>query len=492
MAESISILFYPGGGLGDTVVSLPVIFAIHEYFGPGALIDVTTGQNIEALREIYHGIPFVQQILPNPQETQSVMGEMYDLLVIANEQVVVEAKEKAQIAAPDFITCIQDGFKKRDAFGVVNRIHNMANNQLGNHAVLLGLNRRSLPLYSLGMPNYLDPAIAMQLRPGALAVLDNYGLSAGEFITVQDGWDANFPLNRPNARPTKAWYENSWAELVAEIKRRHPEKKIVQLGSPINGFDIQGVDVNLRGKARLHDSLAILKYAALHVDTEGGLVHMVQALHTRCVVLFGPTNEKFFGYAGNKNLVPPCNNCWWLTNDWMSDCVRGLAVPECMMSHQPMAVADAVSECLAQNQGAYGTAAYGTPPSPAANSRIGIVNNAALAAELGAAGHDVTHFDLTAQKNIQKPIAGMQYRQFLARMTNLPLENQTLDYLVFTADTDANEFAAELLEALRVLKIGGCAVITTADQDTALAFAKAKLAAPTGSPVNTLILTRTA
>ncbi len=490
MTEKVSILFYPGGGLGDAVTSLPVMAAVHEYFGENSEIDITTGQNIEALAEIYHGIPFIHQIFPNPPGTEFVLGESYDLLVVANEQVLVQIKEKAQVAAPDFVKLALEGLEKRKVFGVANHVHNMANNQLGNHAVLLGLDRRSLPLYTLGMPNYLGNVPAMQLRPGALAVLGNYGLSASEYITVQDGWDANFPLNKPDGRPTKVWSTAAWAELVAEIRRRHPDKKIVQLGSLKTGADIAGVDLNLRGTISLRDALALLKYAALHIDTEGGLVHMAHALNTQSLVLFGPTNEKFFGYPDNKNLVPPCNNCWWLTDHWMSECVRGLEVPECMTHHKPVAVADAVSECLAARSPVSATASFSAPPAPPSDkSIIGVAGNAALAAQLAGAGHHVTHFDLSAQKNVQRPIGDMGYKHFLARPGNLPVKNQTLDQLYFTAHENNDEFAGELLEALRVLKPGGHAVIQAAGADIASAFAKAKLPTPAGTG-NTILLVR--
>ena len=391
MTQPIQILFYPGGGLGDSLVSLPVIMAVREYFGDAAEIDITTGQNIEALREIYYGIPFVHQIFPNPSGTEIVLGESYDVVLSANEQVNAQIKEKAQAASPEFIERIQNGLKNREAFRLINQVPPLLNNQLGNHAVMLGLDRRSIPLYSMGLPNYHDTTAAVQLRPGALAVLDQYDLSAGEYITIQDGWDATFPLNQPDARPTKVWSAAAWAALVIEIKSRHPNKKIVQLGSLKTGADIVGVDLNLRGQASLRDALALLKYAALHVDTEGGLVHMAHGLGTRSLVLFGPTNEKFFGYVRNKNLVPPCNNCWWLTHEWMSTCVRGLAVPECMTSHTAQNVAAAVTECLLENVRPRGTANFAAPATLPVSANIAVVNNAMRAAELAAGGHNVTH-----------------------------------------------------------------------------------------------------
>lgn len=490
MAEPLNILFYPGGGLGDAVVSMPLLYALQEYLGEHGKIDITTGQSIEALGEVYHGIPFIGQILPHRSGAELVFGEIYDVMVIANELVNVQVKDAAQPLLPEFCQAAQNGFKRREKFGIINHVHTLANNQLGNHAVLLGLDRRSLPLYSLGLPHYQETMPTMHLRMGALSALAERGLAPGQYITIQDGWDAMFPLKTPDTRPTKVWSADAWAALVIELKARHPDKKIVQLGSPSTGADIPGVDLNLRGKIALRDAIAILKYTALHVDTEGGLVHMARGLHTRSLVLFGPTNEKFFGYARNKNLVPPCTNCWWLTQDWMSDCVRELPVPECMTHHTPQNVASAVSVCLAENPQPRGQLAFGSFAQP--QGMVGIVLNPALADQAASAGCNVTHFDSEAQKNIHIKLNGMSYRQYLARPSNLPAENQSFDQLFFTASADAMEFAGELLEALRVLKTGGHAFIRmTADTDVlAAAFDLAQLPHPSGSGAD-LILTRT-
>jgi len=489
MVKKLNILFYPGGGLGDSIVSLPVLNALHEYYGSYGQTDVITGQNIEALREIYYGIPFIGDILPCPPGTELAFGDIYDVVASANEMVNMQIKNAAPDLVPDFMEMLQThGVARRNKFGIINHVHNVLNNQLANHAVLLGLDRRSLPLYSMGLMNYQNTVPSMQLRPRALATLTTQCLSPRGYITVQDGWDANFPLKTLDTRPTKVWSAAAWAALVAELKVLHPDKKIVQLGSPKTGEDIIGVDLNLRGKINLRDALAILKYAALHIDTEGGLVHMARGLHTRSLVLFGPTNEKFFGYKRNKNLVPPCTNCWWLTNDWMSDCVRDLAVPECMTYHTPAAVANAASISLAQETLPRGRVEFATMPDMQGN--IGIANDSALAAQMAVAGNTVINFDLFAQKNIQRPVPGMNYCQYLARPSNLPIENQTLDYLHFTADEDANEFAGEMLEALRVLKIGGAAVIKNIPQNTDV-FIKAGLTPPSGSG-DILTLRRTA
>jgi len=337
-----SILFYPGAGLGDTVLSLPVLELLRQYFS--GTIDIVTRQNAEAVAEVYYGLPDMGKIHTVIAGQEAPIMSIYDVVVVANEQVTVQIKPHAQPQLQDFIQLVQRGFNRREAFGVVNQVTDLLNNQLAHHAVLLGLNRCSLPLYSLGAENYHAPQPQLQLRENSVAVLALHGLTEKNYITVQDGWDANFAV--PDHRPTKAWRIEAWVELVELLKQEIPKMKIVQLGSPKSGAAIAGVDVNLRGHASLAEAFAVLKHAALHIDTEGGLVHVAHALGTRSLVLFGPTNAKFFGYADNINLVPPCHDCWWLKADWMRQCIRGLVQPECMLHHAPRDVAQAVIASL--------------------------------------------------------------------------------------------------------------------------------------------------
>lgn len=487
MTEKVQILFYPGGGLGDAIVSMPVLSAVSEFFSDNAELDVFSTQNLEALQEIYHGFSFINQILPSPPGAEFILKESYDLVIVANELVNFEIKQKAQFAMPEFVKYAERGLKNRERFVAASHVGNLLNNQLGNHAVLLGLDRRTLPLFSLGMPSLQKSRPLLQIQPGALLFLEKHGLSHGEFITVQDGWDANFFQGNPKERPTKVWQANAWAKLVENIRLRHPNKKIVQLGSSKTGEDIPGVDLNLRGKTPLKDALALLKYAALHVDTEGGMVHMAHGLNTRSLVLFGPTNEKFFGYPDNKNLVPPCNNCWWLTSEWMNECVRDLEVPECMSFHKPTEVAAQVTECLTENQGIFLQAAYEQVPALHTSSTIMVVNDAARAGLLANEGHEVTHADPHRQKNVQKPVTDLNYEQYLARPTNLPAKNYSVEVLYFTAHGNQDEFAAELIEAARILKSGGHAVVQTEGQDVSAAFKRAGFQPPKGTGTTLLL-----
>ena len=163
-----------------------------------------------------------------------------------------------------------------------------------------------------------------------------------QYITVHDGFDTSYiPLNKT---VTKCWPLSYWNSLVALLKEKFPDLLIVQIGST-NSRRIDGVDLDLRNKTTLDEAAWILKQSLLHIDGESGLVRLAHALHTKSIVLFGPTSVSFFGLNSNINLPPEkCGDCWWSTQGWLSQCPRGLATPECMESITPASVAEHVED----------------------------------------------------------------------------------------------------------------------------------------------------
>ena len=95
----------------------------------------------------------------------------------------------------------------------------------------------------------------------------------------------------------------------------------------------QNIDIDLRGQTTIEELFVLLKYAKLHISQEGGMPiirHFVKG--GMSIVLFGPTDERFFGFEENVNLhARTCPfACEWLTNDWMRRCLKSNGLSECM------------------------------------------------------------------------------------------------------------------------------------------------------------------
>jgi len=149
------------------------------------------------------------------------------------------------------------------------------------------------------------------------------------YLTVHHGADSEMnPRHKTESGlQTKNWFGDRWAQVVAFCSSRGIP--VVQLGVSTDPL-IPGV-LDFRGKTSLMEAGAILKHSFLHMDTEGGLVHLAKAMRTRSLVVFGPTAVGFYGYDDNINIASDrCTACWWSTLDWYRKCPKGHDLPACM------------------------------------------------------------------------------------------------------------------------------------------------------------------
>ncbi len=190
------------------------------------------------------------------------------------------------------------------------------------------------------------------IEDGADAILRRFP-QGHVFVTVQNGVDADvMNWSRVTGQyPTKLLPLAIWREVVQLLS----DKKlfVVQLGGKDDAL-IDGVSLDLRGATSLSEAAVLLRNAAAHVGTEGGLVHLSRAVGGKSVVLFGPTAVDFFGYPGNVNVqASDCTGCWRAKRDWFIYCPRGLAEAECMNAFQPEAIVEAIIKNVSEKHYIY-------------------------------------------------------------------------------------------------------------------------------------------
>ncbi len=187
----------------------------------------------------------------------------------------------------------------------------------------------------------LDHKTYIPLHDELHARILQLGLSKGAYITINRGADSM----GKSGMQTKVWPKEYYDCFVKLFKERFPQIKVVQLGitgnDRIHDVDIVAFDESIETvKWLLHDSL-------LHIDCEGGLVHLATQLDTKCIVLFGPTPLHMYGYEQNINLqAGKCHNCMGTHENWAFECFRGLTKPECMYSLKPELVMRAAEDFL--------------------------------------------------------------------------------------------------------------------------------------------------
>ena len=205
--------------------------------------------------------------------------------------------------------------------------HPRLDNGLARKAIYAGRSRQDFLNWMLGI-SYSDDALAIEADHEALR---RFGLVERDFITVHNGFDPNFIVS--GQRATKCYPH--FDAVITKLKAARPELLIVQLGTSTSE-PIAAADLILIGRTNLAEAAGLLRKTQLHLDNEGGLVHLAACYGRRSLVVFGPTPSDYFGYPANINVDPlRCGGCWWIEESWMDRCPRGMKQPECMFAQPP-------------------------------------------------------------------------------------------------------------------------------------------------------------
>lgn len=306
------------GGLGDALIIARMVRDLQAELSAHAKFDIVF-HSPKAVQPFFEGITGFRRTLPD--EEFSAVAYRYDVVLVANQFLTFFSgiPDRARIIRrfPAIVTMFDRVQEELKAIDVYVKVHPALDGAFADLAVTQGHKRHTYLHEMLGIP-YRGDRLVLPTDRGLIARL---GLQEGSYVTVHNGWDANFKM--VTERPTKALPLDSWVKIVAEIKSMRPDLRIVQLGGK-TGEDIPGVDVNLKNKLKFMESVSVLAGSCLHVDTESGLVHAAACLGVRSVVMFGPTNVDWFGYSQNINVAPKqCGNCWWASDSWMDICVMG-------------------------------------------------------------------------------------------------------------------------------------------------------------------------
>lgn len=169
-----------------------------------------------------------------------------------------------------------------------------------------------------------------------------FGRTDVRYITIQRGVQSG-------RESIKCWPVARYVEFVALFKKAFPEIQVVQIGAA-TCEKIDGTDSDLRGKTTFEELKALLKYSAVHVDGEGGMVHLRHFMNGGgSVVIFGPTDARIFGYSENSNVFSrPCGcACEWMFDEWPHSCVfSGTPEAACMKAVKPSLVFEKCREIL--------------------------------------------------------------------------------------------------------------------------------------------------
>ncbi len=332
----IRILFWLPGGMGDACCAKRLVAAYRSLL-PDAVFEIYTP--LSGVAKMLFGGEKNTHIL----ERENFSPLDYDLALQACMAVKFLYVNPLRLrrAAPAFAAVLERAQKAQKSLGSLLEDLFLTEGLLGRWLYRQGGRRFDLLSYTGGI------ALPHDVEQG-LPVTDvsrkKFGLSDTDYITFHDG--TSHAQNVGKDRPTRAWPAECWREFLRLLKKEFPHIQLVQLGGK-NSPVYEEADLCLVGRTAVEELPSIMAGALGHVDTESGLVHLAQFLPVRSVVIFGPSDSSFLGYAKNENLVGgDCGGCMWITKDWMLRCPLGNSPAPCMQCVTAPEVLAAVKRIL--------------------------------------------------------------------------------------------------------------------------------------------------
>ncbi len=321
MSELKNILVIRLSSLGDVVMTIPAVNAIHEHF-PDAhiswLVEGSVGEFLKAQDFISKVIPFRRNsfskavrngnLLEAGQVFTSCISELrkqkYDTIIdfhgIAKSalfSMFVHANEKV-------------GFGKMFAKEKSHLFYDV--NVNGNDKHMHKVERNMLIARHLGCtdPIYLPD---LKVSEKAEAYID-------DFLSSTNGTKPFLAVNPFSSKGTdfKRWPVEKYGELILKIFRERGRRSVILWGPGEEKEaerlkEIGGESAFLACPTDISQLYALLKRSPLYIGGDTGVMHLAAAAGTQVLSLFGPTDHRINAPYGDNNIVVkedvPCSPC---------------------------------------------------------------------------------------------------------------------------------------------------------------------------------------
>lgn len=326
--KTINIAIFEGGGIGDVIIQTLYIKELKKQ------IDCETYFAFASkCPQVYDNFPFIDE----PIKGEIKNRNDFDVIITSRRMYHIDMvnPEKVKKLSPWFykfcienenlrLNILKDSFENDNLLTQYAQIFNKSRIEQANVLGLLPINKKS---------NYF-----MKWNSDIEVTLKKFRLLNCTYITVSRA------VGTVSKSHPKLWPLEYFEELCKLIHDEFPQYKLVQVGANDTPNHIKNVDIDLVGKTSIDESKILLKFSLLHIDVEGGLVHLKRTLNGKSIVIFGPTSKQFFGYDQNINLrADTCpHTCEWVSREWTEKCLLTNGQPACMLALKPHIVFNAV------------------------------------------------------------------------------------------------------------------------------------------------------
>ena len=345
--DVVNIMILPNGGLGDYLMNANYVYRLRQKYKDSPLrIDIVSKEHFygptKAVFESDHDCP-VDGIY---SEDHRKFAPLYDVVIdISRYPVLVRYNlERIGRVCPEFLEYIHlcERFRFENYEMIMKRP--FLDGEGATQCIKQGKTRiMQSDIY--GFLGTTEEFCYPMKMPDEKEVFKRLNIPDGNYISMHRGCDTDYSKDS-----IKLWPEEYYQTLTDMIKQKYPDLPIVQLGvSHKRCATIRGTDLNLIEKTSIDDIKVILKHALIHIDCEGGMVHMRHAVKGGpSIVIFGPTPLEFYGYSENENIKGDgCDRwCEWATRNWQEGCMKGFEKHPCMYSISPETVMASVEKLL--------------------------------------------------------------------------------------------------------------------------------------------------
>ncbi len=313
------VLIRLGGGLGDIIIALNYVKHFAATFAPDVRVSISVP------RAFKKEIAFITRDLTEIAGVFTYHSEprKNDLILSLVRTPVVTFAERAKLStvAPKLYEYVRKLIFFAKENGTMLVPGTVADKLLQSYTQIQGRTR----VGQADVEGLLSLKDTLKITPpeNAAEIREKFFLPQ-KYITLQYGvGKVGKRKNNDPSTNNRLCKIGIFYDIAAALKKRYPDHTLVQIGLP--GCDpIRGVDVNLCGETTFQELLSLLDGAALHVSCEGGTVHMRHFMSRKpSLVLFGPTDETFYGYPENINIASrlcPCP-CEWVHDNWEHNCL---------------------------------------------------------------------------------------------------------------------------------------------------------------------------
>lgn len=337
--KNLNIAIKLEGGLGDFIIAANFLYKFSEKFkNENVRIDIFVSSKIDASNALFFNRKFFSNLYCSPNDI-GLKDERYDLyILILRKTYILHAKRnKIYKYSPSLFDLVQSIEKDNAIHKRLFDLRPFCDGQ----AIITACIKNHKRYQEADIDEFLQLSSSFDFIPELSNVcFPNLNVNSEKFISIHRGVDVTKTSNS-----VKQWPVAYYNILISKIKTEYPNLKIIQLGASRERCPIfNNIDVDLVGKTNLEEIKVILKNSLLHIDGEGGMVHLRHALRGgKSLVIFGPTSADFYGYPENVNITGSgClkSGCEWLTEKWQERCARGYGCHPCMYSITPEKVFD--------------------------------------------------------------------------------------------------------------------------------------------------------